>query len=118
MEGQLSYLKKRRGLPTRQLGTACPKRPGKRVNCRAVRIRSYCQDKIFFCAEEHNQRNRAISGGVKHEKRVRFLKSRTGKIFRPGVTLNIPIYLEADNMDLLKNLPTKMCSDDVGVVKG
>jgi len=41
------------------------------------------------------------------KKEYDFSKGERGNFFRPGVTLNIPIYLEADNMEFVEKLADK-----------
>ncbi len=41
------------------------------------------------------------------KKEYDFSKAERGKFFRPSVTLNIPIYLEADNMEFVEKLADK-----------
>jgi hypothetical protein len=36
-----------------------------------------------------------------------FSKAERGKFYKPDVTLNIPIYLEADNLDYVEQLAKK-----------
>ena len=45
-----------------------------------------------------------------------FSNAERGKFFRPGVTLNIPIYLEADNMAFVEKLAEKKQADVTRIV--
>jgi len=50
------------------------------------------------------------------KKEYDFSKAERGKFFRPGVTLNIPIYLEADNMEFVEKLADKKRVDVTKIV--
>lgn len=41
------------------------------------------------------------------KKEYDFADAERGKFYRPGVTLNIPIYLEADNMAFVEQIAAK-----------
>jgi hypothetical protein len=45
------------------------------------------------------------------KKEYDFSKAERGKFFHPDVTLNIPIYLEADNLDFVEKLAQKKRAD-------
>ena len=50
------------------------------------------------------------------KKEYDFSKAERGKFFRPGVTLNIPIYLEADNMEFVEKFADKKRVDVTKIV--
>lgn len=50
------------------------------------------------------------------KKEYDFSKAERGNFFRPGVTLNIPIYLEADNMGFVEKLADKKRGDVTKIV--
>jgi hypothetical protein len=50
------------------------------------------------------------------KKEYDFSNAERGKFYRPRTTLNIPIYLEADNMAFVENLAEKKHVDVTSIV--
>ena len=50
----------------------------------------------YFGAESHEGRSKAVRGNAAMKKEYDFSKGERGKFYRPGVELNIPVYLDPD----------------------